>query len=177
MLWLLRHPSVAEPSVRLHLLANGVSNHSPRILFSDFVDKQTYLQRSSAADLFLDNARYNAGATGVDSLYSQVPILTLPTQRIVGRMVSTQLHAMNMTTTITHSVKAYEDAAVLVGKRKRLVRGLKRKLKDRTKGNLFDFNAFAKKFQSMLKISKEMKSSGGVKHVVMSQQAEGSGGV
>jgi hypothetical protein len=29
----------------------------------------------------------------------------------------------------------------------------------------------------MLKISKEMKSSGGVKHVVMSQQAEGSGGV
>jgi protein O-GlcNAc transferase len=163
IMWLLRHPTVAEPAVLLQMLSAGIisnsSNGNSRIIFSDFVDKQTYLKRSSAADLFLDNHQYSAGATGVDALYSRVPILTIPTKRIVGRMASTQLRAMKMTDMITHSVKSYEDIAVYIGQRKRLVRNFRRALKERVKGNLFDINDFTKNVEHLFQLSKDAKNA------------------
>ena len=82
-LWLLRHPAVAEPRVLEQFRARGIKSEK-RILFSDFAPKEKYLLRSLAADIFLDNPRYNARATGVDALYSRVR--SYSTFRAPGRM-------------------------------------------------------------------------------------------
>ena len=166
LLWLLRHPSVAEPSVVRHMLSAGTPNRT--LVFTDFVDKRTYLQRSTAAQLFLDNQRYNAGATGVDALYSGVPVLTIPTQRMVGRMgtsmgVSTSASGtVRKSLTVVHGMKFYEDLAVRIGKSKRISRGLQRHVNAQKKkmGGLFDMTTFAGNFARVLKMSKEMQSVG-----------------
>ena len=68
VLWLLQHPEVAEKHIVSELHSRGVP-HS-EIIFSGFAE-QEYISRSEAANLFLDNVRYNAGATGVDQYYER----------------------------------------------------------------------------------------------------------
>ena len=154
ILWLLRHPSVAEPFVVRRLLALGI-NTTTRLSFSDFAEKKQYLARSSAGDLFLDNFRYNAGATGVDALYSGVPVLTMPTDRSVGRFGWSQQNSMRVQT-VAWSLKTYENMAVNLSRRPRLVKGIRWRLRHRRKNDLFDMTGFAKDFASVLKMSNEM---------------------
>ena len=172
MLWLLRHPAVAEPFVRTRLMALGIQN-TARLLFSNFVNKKEYLARSSAGDLFLDNNRYNAGATGVDALYSGVPVLTMPTDRIVGRFGLSQQQAMS-SKTVTWNIKTYENVAVYISTRPRLANGIRRKVRQRRKNDLFDMNGFAKDFTKVMKMSKEMEKErrNSVVHAVVDTRIE-----
>ena len=127
--------------------------------------------RSAAADLFLDNPKYNAGATGVDALYSQVPVLTLPTDRTVGRMgASMGRYAYGSgqgkdagALLSTFGAKAYEDAAVRLSKSRLVVRHLRARLGRRDQGGLFDPLAWARDFRGALKLVCETR---GQKHVV-----------
>lgn len=163
VLWLLRHPNIATPNILLQLHSSGIQREN--VLLSDFAEKRTYLKRSSAADLFLDNHRYNGGGTGVDAIYSGIPVLTLPTERMVGRMGNSQQHAIGAQDTITHSVKMYEDTAVRVAKSPRLARGLRRRMKIREVGGMFDVQKFAKDFVDIFKAVKNNENF----HVVTKQ--------
>ena len=163
VLWLLRHPNIATPNILLQLHSSGIQREN--VLLSDFAEKRTYLKRSSAADLFLDNHRYNGGGTGADAIYSGVPVLTLPTERMVGRMGNSQQHAIGAQDTITHSVKMYEDTAVRVAKSPRLARGLRRRMKTREVGGLFDVKTFCKDFVDIFKAVKNNENF----HVVTRQ--------
>jgi protein O-GlcNAc transferase len=175
-LWLLRHPAVAEPHVLEQFRARGIQTEK-RILFSDFAPKTVYLVRSSAADLFLDNPKYNAGATGVDALYSQVPVLTLPTERTVGRMgASMGRYAYGGgkgrdagALLSTMSAKAYEDVAVQLSKSRRVMRHLRKRLRTRDRGGLFDPKVWARDFRGALKLACETR---GRKHVVVQTTAQ-----
>ena len=179
-LWLLRHPAVAEPRVLNQLRARGIQTQL-RIIFSDFVQKDEYLVRSSAADLFLDNFQYNAGATGVDALFSRVPVLTMPTERTVGRMGKSMASdaysykddkndkigggaGMGATILTPTNSKAYEDIAVRISKSKRLLRHLRSKLGAKERTYLFDPVTWSCGFRNALKCVSETR---GKSHIVV----------
>eukprot|EP00943_MAST-04B_sp_MAST-4B-sp1_P002096 g2096.t1 len=110
LLWLLRHPAAAEKSTVNELNVRGIPNHE--ILFSDFAGQKEYITRSKAADIFLDNVRYNGGATGVDQYFGDVPSITMPGDHFVKRMGKSLAHGHGMSENIVYSMKAYEDLAV-----------------------------------------------------------------
>ena len=49
-----------------------------RLIFSDRIDWRTHLLVKSMANLSLDNPVFNSHTSGVDILWSGVPLLTLP---------------------------------------------------------------------------------------------------
>jgi protein O-GlcNAc transferase len=110
LLWLLRHPSAAEVSVREELIARGVPKH--HVLFSDFAPQDEYVGRVEVADVFLDNVQYNAGATGVDTFWAGVPMVSMPGDTFVRRMGKSLAAAVNGSEGIVYSLKEYEDLAV-----------------------------------------------------------------
>lgn len=84
-LWLLRHPPEGEPFIRDELMARGIFRD--RVLFSDFEEnKALYMVRTSVCDVVLDSPLWSAGATGLDSYWSGVPIVSLPGDRTVERL-------------------------------------------------------------------------------------------
>ena len=110
VLWLLQHPEVAEKHIVSELHSRGVPHR--QIIFSDFAEQEEYISRSEAANLFLDNVRYNAGATGVDQYFSNVPSVTLPGDHFVKRMGKSLAYGHGVNENIVYSLKEYEDLAV-----------------------------------------------------------------
>ena len=110
VLWLLQHPEVAEKHIVNELHSRGVPQKE--IIFSGFAEQEEYITRSEAANLFLDNVRYNAGATGVDQYYSNVPSVTLPGDHFVKRMGKSLACGHGVNENIVYSLKEYEDLAV-----------------------------------------------------------------
>ena len=90
VLWLLQHPEVAEKHIVSELHSRGVPHR--QIIFSGFAEQEEYISRSGP-QMFLDNVRYNVGATGVDQYFSNVPSLTLPGDHFVKRMEITCVRA------------------------------------------------------------------------------------
>lgn len=151
VLWLLRHPAIGEPAVLAEIKRRGV--RSARVVFSDFAEKATYLARAGLADLFLDNPRYNAGATGVDALWAKVPMLTLPGIRGPSRFGLSQ--ASRRSPVIVHSHRAYEDLAVRIGKHRRWSASLRRHFSQLISPDLFDGAQFRHEFDRLTKAAHE----------------------
>ena len=112
ILWLLRHPGAAEYNIIQELLARGVPEH--HLFFSDFAPQEQYVGRIGAANVVLDNVEYNAGATGVDTMWAGTPSITMPRDTLVRRMGKSLAAAVNIQDGIVYSMKAYEDLAVSV---------------------------------------------------------------
>ncbi|HJS61287.1 MAG TPA: hypothetical protein VJ800_05995 [Pseudolabrys sp.] len=67
------------------------------------------MSRLSAADLFLDTAPYNAGATASDALWAGLPVLTCRCDVFVGRMAASLLSAIGLPELVTATPQAYEE--------------------------------------------------------------------
>ena len=61
-----------------HALENHGDNVHSRLIFSERIDWRTHLLVKSMANLSLDNPVFNSHTSGVDILWSGVPLLTLP---------------------------------------------------------------------------------------------------
>jgi protein O-GlcNAc transferase len=92
---------------------NGVD--VDRIIFSGKVPLENYLERFTFADLFLDTFPYNAGTTANDSLFAELPILTLSGKSIVSRMAGSLLTSMDLDELISYSIEEYISLAVKLG--------------------------------------------------------------
>ncbi len=178
LLWLLRHPAAAEKSIVKELNARGIPNHE--ILFSDFAGQKEYITRSKAADIFLDNVRYNGGATGVDQYFGDVPSITMPGGHFVKRMGKSLAHGHGMIENVVYSMKEYEDLAVsyYYNKNKNSNNNYKfKRIKEqmaslKRHSKLFDGKKWLENFKNGIKGTQDLNvvTNGNAYHYVVSNQ-------
>jgi predicted O-linked N-acetylglucosamine transferase (SPINDLY family) len=121
--------------------ARGVAAN--RIVFASVALYEAYLGRLCVADLFLDSAPYNAGATCNDALWVGLPVLTCAGETYVSRMAGSLLTAAGAPELITTSLDAYEELAVRLASEPGMLNDLRQRLEaNRTTHPLFDMGRF-----------------------------------
>ncbi len=126
VLWLLAtHPAAAD-RLRHEATTRGVA--AERLVFADQVDYPRYLARYRHADLFLDTAPFNGGATVSDALSMGVPVVTFASESFAGRMAGSALNALGLTELVTRSLAEYETTALTLARDAARLRALRERL-------------------------------------------------
>lgn len=86
-----------------------------RLIFSEKIPLDNYLERFKFANLFLDTFPYNAGTTANDALYAGLPVLTYSGESIVSRMAGSLLTSLSLDELITVNIEDYTNKAIELG--------------------------------------------------------------
>ncbi|KDO20905.1 hypothetical protein SPRG_14136 [Saprolegnia parasitica CBS 223.65] len=151
VLWFMQYPGheAARDNLVGEAFAQGVDG-SRRLVFTALSPWINHTWVKQAADVVLDTTIKNGHTTLVDALWAGVPVVTLEGDRMnnrAGSSATASLHHELHATMTTHSLKEYEDTAVLLAQS----HALRRRLRDavqghRTQSLLFDTSAFASYF-------------------------------
>ena len=143
VLWLVANDELVQKNLRTEAAARGVD--PGRLIFAERVPYAEYMSRLSAADLFLDTAPYNAGATASDALWAGLPVLTCQCDVFVGRMGASLLSAIGLPELVTTTPQAYEELALELAANSGTLREIKDKLdRNRLTARLFDTQLFTR---------------------------------
>jgi protein O-GlcNAc transferase len=126
VLWLVQSGSEAAQRIRARAVTNGLSAN--RIIFSERVAYDEYLQRFACADLFLDTLPQNAGAVANDALWMGCPVLTCSDDVLQSRIGAGMVRAAGIPELALSSLEAYEEMAVRLGKSQPELNELRRRL-------------------------------------------------
>ena len=114
VLWLpAAHPAAAA-NLRREAAARAIAPQ--RLVFAEPVGYAEYLARYRHAELFLDTAPFNGGATVSDALSMAVPVVTLAGESFAARMAGSALEALGIPELIAHSLEEYETAALALAR-------------------------------------------------------------
>jgi len=182
VLWLLKWPDSSE---RLEQAAAAHGVHHSRLVFSDRLPQGKHLCAVRLADLALDSPLYSSGATGIDALWSGVPLLAMAgalgsascsigasgTRRCYGTIF--QRNALSLCTaaaqqyTGADSWPDYHQLAVAAARRTHTARALRGRAEAaRTWAPLFDTRKWIAGFESGVRTAWELVATGsGVMHV------------
>jgi protein O-GlcNAc transferase len=120
-----------------------------RLIFGEQLNREAYMARYRAADLFLDTLPYNAGATASDSLWAGLPVLTCMGESFASRVAGSLLHAIGLPELVTETQSDYEALAVELGTNPFKLKAIKDKLeKNRVTMPLFDTPRFTKNIEA-----------------------------
>ncbi len=86
-----------------------------RVIFTRRVDRPAFLRLISTADVMLDPLHFGGGNTSIQALGLGVPIVTLPSKFLRGRLTAGCYRKMKFETCIAHSPEDYVDLAVRLG--------------------------------------------------------------
>lgn len=137
VLWLVKANAEMADNLRREALRCGVD--PGRLVFASHVPLAEHMARQRLADLFLDTAPYNAGATAAAALWSGVPLLTLRGETFVGRMAASMLEAVGLPELVTDSPADYESLAMRIAADPEFCAALRQKLaRNRETYPLFD---------------------------------------
>lgn len=126
VLWLAE--ANAEMALNLQRAARRCNVDPSRLVFAPRIPLAEHLARQRLADLFLDTAPYNAGATAAAALWSGVPVLTVLGKTFVGRMAASMLHAIGLPELAAGSLSDYEALASTIATDPEFCASLKGKL-------------------------------------------------
>src|SRR5262249_31988153 len=102
------------------------------------------------ADLFLDNLPYGAHTTAADSLWMNVPILTLPGRTFASRVCTSLIRAAGVGELECTSPEDYVARAVEFGRNPKKLAPIKAKLAEgRDRSVLFDTPALVKNLEDL----------------------------
>jgi protein O-GlcNAc transferase len=108
-----------------------------------------HLVRLSAANLFLDTAPFNAGATASDALWAGLPVLTRASETFASRMAASLLNAIGLPELVTETPEAYEAAAVDFAISPEKAAAIKERLRrNRVSEALFDTERFTRNIEA-----------------------------
>lgn len=110
VIWLVDDNPWATSNLKRYATNQGLAEN--RLIFSGRVLPPDYRARMKLANLFLDNAPYNAGSTASDVIWMGLPMLTLSGNTFVSRMAGSLLKYVGVPELITHSEDEYVDKAV-----------------------------------------------------------------
>ncbi len=110
VLWLLGNNPLLEENLGREALARGVA--SGRLVFAKGLPYPEHLARLSLADVCLDTAPFNGGATTSDALWAGVPVVTCAGQAFAARMSGSMLKAVGFPELIATSLPEYEQFAL-----------------------------------------------------------------
>ena len=138
-----------ETPVNLRREAQRCGVDPGRIVFAPHLPLAEHMARQRLADLFLDTAPYNAGATAAAALWSGVPLLTVLGSTFVGRMAASMLHAVGLPELVAGSLSAYEALARKVATDPAYCASFKQKLaRNRETFPLFDTPRFTRNIEN-----------------------------
>lgn len=143
VLWLLE--SNPDMALNLRREAERCGVDAGRIVFAPRIPLPAHLARQSLADLFLDTAPYNAGATAALALWAGAPVLTMMGETFVGRMAASMLRTLGLPELVTGSWAEYEATALKIATDPTLCASLKDRLRQsRGTSALFDTERFTR---------------------------------
>jgi len=159
VLWLLGGSASVETNLRREAQARGIA--PDRLIFAPRLGYSEYLRRYQLADLFLDTAPFNAGATASDALWAGLPLITCAGEAFAGRMAGSLLHAIGLPQLVTSSLEDYERTAVALARDGAAVDALKASLADnRTSCALFDTTRFRRHIEAAFQTMWERHAAG-----------------
>jgi predicted O-linked N-acetylglucosamine transferase (SPINDLY family) len=149
ILWLPENHETFRINIIAQFEKRGIE--SSRVIFAKRVDLMAdHLARCTLADLFLDTHLYNAHTTALDFLKSGVPVLTRPSQALVGRIAASLLNAIGLEEMITSTQEEYEALAIQLATEPEKFAALKQKLRDNIKtAPLFDTPQYTKDLEAI----------------------------
>ena len=147
ILWLLGGSAAVEENLRREAGARGVA--PDRLIFAARLGYADYLRRYRLADLFLDTAPFNAGATASDALWAGLPLITCAGEAFAGRMAASLLRAVGLPQLVTDSLADYERLALELARDRAAIEALKARLaQGRGTCPLFDTARFTRHLES-----------------------------
>jgi predicted O-linked N-acetylglucosamine transferase (SPINDLY family) len=146
VLWLFEDNEIASQNLRREAEQRGVD--SGRLIFAGRMSTEEHLARHKSADLFLDTYPYNAHTTASDSLWAELPLLTLAGESFASRVAASLLNALNLSELITFSISEYEALAIELARSPSKLKALKHKLSSaKLEKSLFNTEAFARNLE------------------------------
>ena len=141
VLWLLQYNDSSKLNLQKYAEASNVDPE--RLIFTKRLPNPDHLARHKLADLFLDTFNVNAHTTTSDSLWGELPVLTLAGKSFAARVSASLLNAVGLEELITSSKEDYEKLAIEIGNSKDYANQLKEKLvKNKFSSSLFDTKQF-----------------------------------
>lgn len=159
VLWLLSGP--ADSDDRLRAAAQGDGIDPARLVFMPRLPHDEYLARFRHADVFLDTDPYNAHTTASDALWAGCPVLTTPGGTFAARVAGSLNHHLGMQRMNRGDDADFIDFAIRIGRDVALRAELRAELAERRRDSgLFDMNAFARDFATLLRRLVERQRTG-----------------
>ena len=157
VLWLAEDSATAVANLRREARARGID--SSRLVLAPKTALPEHLARHVLADLFLDTAPYNAGATGNDALFMGVPLVTCAGETMASRVAGSQLRALGLPDLITTSLDEYEVLAAGLAHEPQRMREIKARVRaNRGTHPLFDMTRFTRALDDLLCATWENRS-------------------
>jgi len=148
VLWLLTSNAQSVASLRKEAQQRGID--PARLIFAARTGLAEHIARQGLADLFLDTAPYNAGATAMAALWAGVPIVTVIGEQWVGRMAASMLGAIGLPELVTSNISEYEALARKLATDPVLMASLRAKLaRNRLTHPLFDTDRFRRHIEAV----------------------------
>ena len=149
VLWLLEINESSKNNLIKEANIRGVKKE--RLIFTQRTSHDKYLAQFKYADLYLDTFIYNAGATASNALWMGVPVLTMAGNSYSARMANSLLNTLGLNKLITYSKQDYEDLALKLSTDKKMLNGIKLKLKENLSSKpLFNTNLYTENFENGL---------------------------
>lgn len=148
VLWLLKYNDISVKNLKNSAASYGINPE--RLIFSDRLPNPDHLARHKLADLFLDTFNVNAHTTTSDSLWGELPVLTLAGKSFAARVSASLLNAIGLDELITYSKDDYKNLAIKIGNSKNYAEELKEKLiKNKRTTSLFNSQEFTENLEDV----------------------------
>ena len=148
VLWLLQYNEKSKSNLKQLAENENVDPH--RLIFSERMPNSEHLARHKLADLFLDTFNVNAHTTTSDSLWGELPVLTMAGRSFASRVSASLLNSIGLEELITYNKKDYERLAIEIGNSPNYSKELKDKLiKNKHSTPLFDSAKFTNNLENI----------------------------
>lgn len=135
-MWIFCDNKIAESNLRDACKASGVSPE--RIIFTSRLPRLSYLAQYHCVDLFLDTFPYSGGATTIDALRMNVPVLTRYGSSYASRMSASLLTSIGVPELACDSWKNYVSKALSMVENKALFSEVKERIKIHNRTSAID---------------------------------------
>jgi predicted O-linked N-acetylglucosamine transferase (SPINDLY family) len=140
--------------VNLRKYARLSSINSNRLIFGNRASYGEYLSRYNLCHLFLDTSPYNAGTTASDSLWCNVPVLTIAGNSFASRVAASLLTSIGLSDLITTNKNDYVSLAIELANNQAKYAEIKSRLiKNKSSWPLFNSNLFTKNWEQALSVA------------------------
>ncbi len=159
VLWLLDPGTDAQARLRFHARTHGID--ASRLVFAQKRPHAQYLGLFRHADLFLDCHPYNAHTTASDALWAGCPVLTRPGRSFAARVAGSLNQQLGLDALNVIDDRTFIRIATHLGNHPDTLQSLRQQLQQsREKSGLFNMQAYARDFVTVLKDMARRKRQG-----------------
>ena len=130
ILWISEMDKTSKVNLLKHFKTHRI--YSDKIRFAKRMNTvEEHLSRHDCADIFLDTFNYNAHSTAIDSLWAELPVVTMMGKSFAARVGGSLLLNLGLKELIANSIKEYEEIVINLGKNSKKIKSIKEKIKSR----------------------------------------------